>query len=240
MSRTEKYHLPHQFNEKCEIMRFTDELRIANGPQWDRVTKHKFTTELAAGTMDKNVIRRYLIQDHRFLDSFIILLASIVAHARTLEDRLPGCQFLALITGKENTYFERSFEWLGVSATDREGVPDADCTIGFCNLMKDVAGTGNLSLMLSVIVVCEWTYLSWGVHVKDSAIRQDFIFYEWIDLHTGSEFENVVEYLRRLLDKEASEHMDEEAKRLCHQRFSQAMQLEEDFFDFAYTESAIM
>eukprot|EP00978_Attheya_sp_CCMP212_P047876 scaffold442861_cov59-Attheya_sp.AAC.1 len=106
--------------------RFTDELKAAAGEQWDRVIQHKFTKELASGTIDREVMKRYLIQDHRFLDAFIILLASIIAHARSLEDRIPGCQFLALITGKENTYFERCFEKLSISAEDRTAIPDAE------------------------------------------------------------------------------------------------------------------
>ena len=80
---------------------------------------HKFTKELAAGSIDRTVLKRYLIQDHRFLDAFVILLASIIANARTLDDRIPGCLFLATITGKENTYFERSFQALGVSNIER-------------------------------------------------------------------------------------------------------------------------
>ena len=96
-------------------MRFSDELREAAGSQWDRVINHKFTDELADGSIDRTVLKRYLVQDHRFLDSFVVLLSSIVANARSLSDRIPGCQFLALITGKENTYFERSLEKLGAN-----------------------------------------------------------------------------------------------------------------------------
>jgi thiaminase len=33
--------------------RFTDTLREAAGEQWDRVITHKFTKELAAGTIDR-------------------------------------------------------------------------------------------------------------------------------------------------------------------------------------------
>ena len=33
---------------------FTEELREAAGDQWDRVINHKFTTELATGTIDRN------------------------------------------------------------------------------------------------------------------------------------------------------------------------------------------
>lgn len=55
----------------------------------------------------REVMRRYLIQDHRFLDALVVLLASMVASLRSLEDRIPACQFLGSLTGPENTYFER-------------------------------------------------------------------------------------------------------------------------------------
>ena len=80
-------------------MRFTEELRESAGSQWERVVNHKFTDELAEGTIDRAVLKRYLIHDHRFLDAFVVLLSSVIAKARNLSDRIPGCQFLALITG---------------------------------------------------------------------------------------------------------------------------------------------
>ena len=215
------------------MTRFTDDLKEAAGDQWNRVIRHKFTTELAAGTIDRQVLKRYLIQDHRFLDAFVVLLASVIANARTLDDRIPGCQFLALITGKENTYFERSFQALGVSSEERESIPDADCATGFCNLMRTVARNGTLGEMLSVLVVCEWSYLSWGQLVQDSTARDDFVTYEWVDLHSGESFEAVVDYLRTMLDKEG-ELLDAAGKDACKKRFLQAIQLEEDFFNFAY------
>ncbi|KAL3916208.1 MAG: hypothetical protein SGARI_008006, partial [Bacillariaceae sp.] len=133
--------------------RFTDQLRAKAGDQWERVIHHRFAKELAAGTIDKTVLKRYLIQDHRFLDSFSVLLASILAHLPTLQDRIPGAQFLAVITGPENTYFERSFEAMGISAEERQDTPDASVTTKFCTLMRTVAMEGTLAEMLAVIVV---------------------------------------------------------------------------------------
>lgn len=162
----------------------------------------------------------------------MVLLASMVAHARCLEDRIFGCQFLALVTGKENTYFERCFEVLpNCSLKEREHIPDASPTSGFKGLMTEVAKTGTLGEMLSVLVVCEWTYLSWAQAVDQEAVREEFVLYEWIDLHTC--LVDVVAYLRRLLDKEG-ELLDESGKEACRARFLQAVQLEEDFFDDAY------
>jgi thiaminase (transcriptional activator TenA) len=219
-------------------MRYTDELKAAAGDQWERIVTHKFTTELAANTIDRAVLRRYLIQDYRFLDAFVVLLSSVIAHCRTLADRIPGCQFLALITGKENTYFERCFAILDhCDEATRAAIPDAPCTIGFCSLMRDAAKSGSLGEMLAVLVVCEWSYLSWAQRVLASTVvpvvRDDFCTYEWIDLHSGPQFEQVVAYVRGLLDQEGL-RMTAAEKERCRQRFLQAVQLEEDFFDYAY------
>mmetsp|Transcript_5812 Transcript_5812/g.16305 ORF Transcript_5812/g.16305 Transcript_5812/m.16305 type:complete len:231 (+) Transcript_5812:219-911(+) len=215
---------------------FCDELQAAAGDQWERVVGHKFTQELAAGTIDRHaVLKRYLIQDYRFLDAFLVLLGSIVANARELQDRIPACQFLAVVTSAENTYFERCFEKLGVVKAGADE-PDAPCTVGFCDLMRDVAQNGTLAEMLSVITVCEWTYLTWANRVlaADAGVnREDFVTYEWVDLHSGPEFEGVVAYFKGLLDKEGRLISDEEKER-CKARFLLAMQLEEDFFDMAY------
>jgi thiaminase/transcriptional activator TenA len=127
-------------------LRFTEDLRHAAGEQWDRIVNHKFTRELAAGTIDRAVLKKYLIQDHRFLDAFVVLLSTIISKVHCLEDRIPGCQFLAVITGKENTYFERSFEKLGVSQQERTETetPNDPCTTRFITLMRSTALEGSL------------------------------------------------------------------------------------------------
>ena len=216
---------------------FTEELKVAAGEQWDRVVHHRFTEELAAGTLDRDVLLKYLIQDHRFLDSFLVLLASIIAKLHGLADRLPACQFLGLVSGPENTYFERCFEKYQVTEEQRLAIPDAACTTGFCGLMREVAaldGPSALGEMLSVFCVCEWSYLSWGERVKAKTVREDFSCYEWVDLHSGQDFIAVVRHFRSLLDKEAADYLDDDGKAKCRERFLQAVQLEEDFFEFCY------
>lgn len=217
-------------------MSFSEELQIACNDKWKEVIHHRFTKELAEGTIDRAVLKKYLIQDHRFLDSFVILLASIIANCQSLGDRIPGCQFLGLITSKENTYFERCFEAMNCTEEERKAIPDAPCTTGFCSLMEDAAHNGTLAEMLSVITVCEWSYLSWANLVKDKTRRDDFTTYEWVDLHSGKGFEDVVAYFRGLLDKEGKTINDHE-KNKCRERFQKAVQLELDFFDNAYQDS---
>jgi thiaminase/transcriptional activator TenA len=128
--------------EASSAKRFTDELREAAGDQWQRVIAHRFTAELASGDIDRTVLKRYLIQDHLFLDAFVVLLASIVAKAPTLEDRIPGCQFLGMVTSQENTYFERAFDKLGVTLEERQSTPTHPVTTKFIHQMRNTAENG--------------------------------------------------------------------------------------------------
>jgi|TARA_B100000524_G_scaffold335187_1_gene224242 thiaminase/transcriptional activator TenA len=84
-----------------ELHQLSEKLRQNAGADWTSLTEHKFADELATCTIDKEVLGHYLIQDHRFLDAFTMLLASMLVDAPTLEDRIPGAQFLGLITSKE-------------------------------------------------------------------------------------------------------------------------------------------
>ena len=86
--------------------------------------------------------------------------------------------------------------------------------------------------MLAVLCTCEWTYLSWASARIVTAVEE--LHTEWIYLHLGEYFTSVVEYLRGLLDKEGP-LMTEAEKEKCKARFLQTVQLEEEFFDNAYS-----
>lgn len=213
--------------------RFTERLRLAHADAWEAATRHPMTDAIAAGTVPEDVYKQYLVQDHKFLDAFSVLLSSAVSHARKLEDRIPGAQFLAVILGPENTYFERSFSALGVSASERATAPTAT-TSRFISLMRMAAASGELAEMLAVLVVAEWVYLTWGERAASSrAADLPFWFGEWIDLHAGTNFEGVVAYLRELLDAEA-EHMDAAVQQRTERTFGLALRLEIDFWDQAW------
>ena len=65
------------------------------------------------------ILARYLIQDHRFLDSFLVLLGAALANADTFAARLRFGRFIGMVSAEENTYFLRAFEALGVTETRR-------------------------------------------------------------------------------------------------------------------------
>src|SRR5215472_3792704 len=65
--------------------RFTETLRTASKPTWSQAVGRRFVKELFGGTVPDAVMAHYLIQDHRFFDSFLTLLGPALASADTFE-----------------------------------------------------------------------------------------------------------------------------------------------------------
>uniref|UniRef100_UPI0025E6FF2E TenA family protein n=1 Tax=uncultured Rothia sp. TaxID=316088 RepID=UPI0025E6FF2E len=100
---------------------------------------------------------------------------------------------------------------------------------GFKRLFLDAAASGSYAAILSVLVVCEGLYLDWAS--KAPAKRpESFVHHEWISLHDYPEFRELVDFLRRELDRVGPS----DAQR-AREFFSRAVELEQLFFDESYT-----
>lgn len=217
-------------------MRPTDALRALCPEDWAAATDHPFCAELAAGTLPEDRMRWYLIEDHKFIEEFVRLLASAVAHAPSLEDAVPGAQFLGLITGTENTYFLRAFEALGVSEAARAAAPAPEGR-ALLEIMAQARRSGRYADMLAVLCVAEWSYLEWGDRHAPPRPDLPFWFAEWIELHSGEGFRGVVAYLRDQLDREW-EQIGTGERREVEALFCRTVWLERTFFDAAYAKDA--
>lgn len=210
----------------------TDMLRDLCRADWDAATDHVFCRELADGSLLPEKMKWYLAQDYQFIDRFVRLLASAIAQAPSLADAVPGAQFLALVTGPENTYFQRSFEALGMSDAERNA-PPAPQTSAFQDVMAEAQNSGRYERMLAVLVVAEWCYLAWADRYTAYSADLPFWYAEWIDLHSGPGFEGVVQYLKDQLDA-GWEGLDPADKAAATDLFRRAVACERAFFDAAY------
>ncbi len=210
--------------------RFTETLRAASEPGWSHAGGHRFVKELFTGAVPHAVIARYLIQDHRFIDSFLILLGAALASADTFEARLCLGRFIDMVSAEENTYFLRAFEALGVTEDRRTADPDTQPTAGFQAIMREAAQTRGYAAALSVLVVAEWLYLDWASRAP-KPVPDKFVHAEWITLHDNPEFRGFVDFLGAELDRVGPAQAD-----LCRDFFRRAVALELSFFEAAYAD----
>lgn len=214
--------------------RFTDQLRQANADVWEQAVGHRFVQQLWAGQVPDEVMAHYLVQDYRFLDSFLTLLGAAIATADTLQARLRLGRFAGMISSDENTYFLRCFDSLGVSEQRRLREPDAAPTAGFQALMREAAATRDYAAALAVLTVAEWLYLDWAARGTDAGrpMPARFEHAEWITLHDNPFFRDFVAFLRAELDRVGVASAAASAR--AHDFFRRAVALELAFFDEAY------
>lgn len=210
------------------MTRFSDELRDAHREKWDAAVCHRFVQELFDGTIDDGVMAGYLVQDYRFLDSFLQLLGAAMSTADELAPRLRLSQFIGEVAGDENTYFLRSFEELGVTDEQRDKTPDTAACTGFTGLMREAAETRSYAAALGVLVVAEWLYLDWATNAPEKR-PESFVHNEWIELHDYPEFHDLVEFLRSEVDRVGPDNRE-----VVEEYFGRAVALELDFFNNSY------
>ncbi len=211
--------------------RFTETLRQASQPAWSQSVGHRFVRELLDGSVSDAVMSRYLIQDHRFLDSFLTLLGGALSSADSYAARIRFGRFNGMVSGEENTSFQRSFEALGVGEPERSQRPDSQATAGFKAIMREAAATRSYAAALSVLVVAEWLYLDWAQQASQP-LPASFIHAEWITLHDNPDFRDFVGFLRSELDR-----VGPSEAQTSRDFFLRTVALEKAFFDSAYDEA---
>lgn len=211
-----------------DTQRFTQRLRTQSEPSWSAAVSHPFVTQLCDGSLPDPVMVRYLVQDHRFIDSFVTLLGAAIATADTFDARLRLARFAGMIASDENTYFLRAFEALGVSQAQRTEAPDTLPTAGFKAIMRQAAATRSYAAVLAVLNVAEGLYLDWALKAP-KPLPDNFVHAEWITLHDNPAFSDFVAFLGAELDR-VGPH--EEA--ISSDFFLRTVKLEKEFFDAVY------
>ena len=214
---------------------FTEWLRGQAEPTWSEATGHRFTRELADGSLADAVMRRYLVQDYAFLDYFIRLVASAIGKAPSLADRIPLGRFLGSVTGAENTYFQRAFDALDVAEEDRSRPALRAPTRDFHAVMADAINAGGYQETLAPLLVFEWLYNAWATAIADRQ-PESFLHREWITIHANPQFDAFVAWLRGQLNRDGPRLPPGRQEHIA-EVFCRTVQLEKAFFDDAYAET---
>ena len=222
------------YAEQVEQPRFTDWLRERSEPTWTEAVEHRFTQELVDGTLDDDVMARYLVQDYAFVNTLVGTFARAVEGAPTMAEKRRLIEFLDAITSDENEYFKRSFDALDVPESERTDPELAPATAAFEDLLVRAGEEGGYAETLAVLVPAEWIYLEWASGVDEPP--EQFYLAEWIELHAIPSFRSFVEWLREELDRVGPTLSPRRQQRVA-ELFERTVDLEAAFFDAAYERS---
>lgn len=213
--------------------RFSERLRQAAGPNWDRAARHGFVDRLGDETLAADAYRRYLIDDYAFIDALAAVLGKALAAAPGMRPKAKLAGFLAALTSAENDFFLRSFAALDVPEETWRTAAMGDVTQAFADHMSAAVDEAGYAGALAALLPAEWLYLDWATWLADERPPpKAFYFAEWIDLHASPDFVAFVAWLAREVDRVGAA-ADRETRAHMQRIFLGMVELEGDFFDWA-------
>ncbi len=187
------------YARRSGLVRFTDWLRDQAGSSWTRAIEHRFTREIAEGTLDEAVFKRYLVNEYSFVITAATLLGYAIAKAPTMDDKARLTEGLRGLTTEQQAFFMRVFEALRIPETIWAAPINDSAVLAFRDTTIRAAAHGGYEEALATMLAAEWMYVTWSQRAHRHRPRHPH-YAEWIALHVTPEFEGHAAWLRERLD----------------------------------------
>ena len=204
----------------------------ANRDVWDAMQAHRFVRDIEADRLPAEVFERYLVFEHRFVETAILIFGHAMLKAPAIAQRHRLIRVLHALSTEQLPAFAGFFAALGiVPAGVAEVLPTA--VRAFDRGMLQMAGEGGYCDVVAIMLAAEWMYATWcgrayAVPITPPELRR------WVALHAEPGFLDQVAWLRAEIDACA---VDEDGAARLSARFRRALELEAAFHDAAYDAS---
>lgn len=211
---------------------FSADAWARNQPLYATIVAMPFNRELAAGTLDAECFRHYMIQDAHYLEGFARALSLASAKGLTADHVVHFASAAQVAIIVERSLHADYFSKFGISTADfvaAEPTPVCDHYVSF---LLRTAALQPFEVVLAALLPCFWIYREVGKHIHECAIKPN-PYQAWIDTYAGAEFDAAVDAVIAVTDVVAA---SASARTLTdmHAAFKRATQLEWMFWDSAY------
>ena len=206
-------------------------LRSDNTDVWEAMQQHRFVTDIVAGRLAPDVFRRYLVFEHAFVETAILIFGHAMLKAPAFPQRRRLIGVLHSLAEDQLTYFARVFEALDL-APNAATRPVPEAVRRFDRGMLAIAESGSYADILAIMLAAEWMYGSWCLKAAQTEIRDPELRH-WIALHAEVDFLDGVNWLIAEIDREAAA-LDAAGRLRLSALFGDALRLEIAFHEAAY------
>ncbi|MGH7549893.1 MAG: thiaminase II [Gemmatimonadota bacterium] len=193
---------------------FTDELFEAARPVWEAQLEHPFVKGIAAGDLDEDRFRRWVVQDYLYLKEFARVFAWAAAKADRL-DVMAGYAGALDLTLNTEMELHRSYAGrFGISSEDLEAGRMWPTTRAYTDFLVRTAADGDLAELVAGLLPCAWGYAWIGERLGEVKRPADLRYADWIDQYASPEFLEAAGWLRDEMDRLAADASSEKRERL--------------------------
>lgn len=182
-----------------------ESLKAGAPASWEGYVAHPFVRHLGRGDLPEACFRHYLAQDYLFLLHYSRAWALAVVKSQEVTDLRQAAATVDLLLNHELALHVSYCERWGVSETDLLRTPEADANRLYTRFVMDAGLSGDLLDLLVALSPCSLGYAEIGRRLADDpATRLEGNPYrDWIELYSGSEFQEGAELCRQQLERVA-------------------------------------
>ena len=206
----------------------SERLVEANRDVWDAMQEHQFVHDVEADQLPAEVFERYLVFEHRFVETAILIVGQAMLKAPGTAQRHRWIAVLHALSNDQLPAFAEFFTSLGIEPAGTAALPAV--VQAFDRGMLGMAQSGDYADVLAIMLAAEWMYATWCSRAQTVSITIPELR-RWVAMHAEPGFLDQVAWLRTEID--AVTVSNAEFTRLSA-LFRRALALEIAFHDAPY------
>jgi thiaminase (transcriptional activator TenA) len=186
---------------------FTDRLREAARPIWERQLEHPFLRALCDGSLPQDVFAFYIRQDARFLDELVKAFAYAVTKTPHQAEMQHFGERLLHTLAVEKVLHQEYARRFGITIEEMMSTPMAPTNYAYTRHVLYTAASGSLPAVITAMLPCAWIYAEVGTHFTlalGGSPGPDHPYCNWIGTYASPEFQEVGAWLRARLNERAA------------------------------------
>lgn len=184
--------------------RFTERLRRKAASIWEASHQHPFVRGIGDGTLVLEKFKFWLRQDYVFLIEYARLLALAAARSPDLQTMIRFANLLKETVETEMALHCGYAAEFDISSEDLAREPPAPTTRAYTDFLVRVAATGDFVELTAALLPCMWAFSEIGQRLAASSAPAEKRYAKWIAMYSSSEFAQLAQWCRDLLDNLAA------------------------------------
>lgn len=174
-------------------------LRASAAPLRAACRAHPFVNGIADGSLPTEVFARWVVQDWRYLQTYVEVLDQVAATAPNSEAKERWTE-MAMFTRSEELALHRTYAArFGLTQAHLDGAPDAPATAAYTGFLREQAhrsyGHGVASL-----VPCGVGYVTLATELAAEPLPTELRYADWIRTYADPAFAEAVTWMESELD----------------------------------------
>lgn len=201
---------------------------------WDNYLKQPFVLEMADGSLDPELFKKYVIQDSLYLKDYARVFALAMYKATTLEDMRAYYSILGFVNENESNTRIKYLREYGISDSELEEIAQEPENKAYTEFMLEVAKNCEAPEILMAVLPCMISYYHIGVWIVENTPNvENGRYYDMISDYSSDYYRESCEKWTAFANKKC-EGLSEARKLKLLDIFRKSSEHETNFWDMSY------